>query len=116
MEPLNEDSPMKTGDLNKQKEAALLCRDPGEDEEPENQLPCAQVNQKHVKKTNKQPTKTQKAKQPVRPVISSKTNHREGKLPPEEHVYLRERAKLSKSCCVRKALFLRNLIRRAQPY
>ena len=33
MDPLHEDSPMETGDLNKEEEAALLCRNPGEDED-----------------------------------------------------------------------------------
>ena len=60
---------MEKGDLRKEEEAALLCKNSGEDEEPEKEIPRAQVNQKHAKKTNKQPIETRKAKQPVRQVI-----------------------------------------------
>ena len=62
-----------------------MCRNPGEDEEPENEIPCAQVNQERAKMTNKQPVETRKAKKPVRPVISSKSNHRDRKHPRDEH-------------------------------
>ena len=81
IDPLNEDSLMETGDLNMEEETALLCRNPGEDEETENEIPCAQVNQKRAKKTNKPPIETRKAKLPfdVRPAISSKSNQRNGK-------------------------------------
>lgn len=44
MDPPHKDSPMETGDLSKEEEAALFCRNPGEDEEPEKEIPCAQVN------------------------------------------------------------------------
>ena len=64
-----------------------FCRNPGEHEETENEIPCAQVNQKRAKKTNKPPIETRKAKLPfdVRPAISSKSNQRNGKRPRDEH-------------------------------
>ena len=52
IDPLNEDSPKETGDLNIEEETAVLCRNPGEDEDPDNEIPWAQVNQECVKKTN----------------------------------------------------------------
>ena len=89
IDPLNEDSLlMETGDLSMEEETALLCRNPrGEDVETENEIPCAQVNQKRAKKTNKPPIETRKAKLPfdVRPAISSKSNQRNGKRPRDEH-------------------------------
>ena len=87
IDPLNEDSLMETGDLNMEEETALLCRNPSEDEETENEIPCAQVNQKRAKKTSKPPIETRKAKLPfdVRPAISSKSNQRTGKHPRDEH-------------------------------
>ena len=54
--PLHENSPLERGDLNKEEEAAPLCRNPGEDGEPEKEIPCAQVNQKRARKIKKQPT------------------------------------------------------------
>ena len=64
-----------------------FCRNPGEHEETENEILCAQVNQKHTKKTNKPPIETRKAKLPVdvHPAISSKSNQRNGKRPRDEH-------------------------------
>ena len=84
MHPLHEDSPMETGDLSKEEEAALLCRNPGEDEDPENEIPSAQVNQDRTKNTNNQQIETRKVKQPVRSVVSSKNNQRDRKRPRDE--------------------------------
>ena len=58
MDPLHEDLPMETEDLSKVEEAALLCRNPGEDEDLETEIPCPQVNQEHPKKTNNQQIET----------------------------------------------------------
>ena len=41
MDPFPEDSPMDMGDLSREGEAENPC----EDEEPENKIPCPQVNQ-----------------------------------------------------------------------
>ena len=49
---------METGDMSKEEEAALLCRNPDEDEETENEIKRAQANQEHTKKTNEQPIET----------------------------------------------------------
>ena len=76
---------METGDMSKEEEAALLCRNPDEDEETENEIKRAQANQEHTKKTNEQPIETWKAKKPVSPVISSKSNNRNRKRPRDEH-------------------------------
>ena len=84
MDPLHEDSPMETGDLSKEEEAALLCRNPGEDEDPENEIPSAQVNQDRTKNTNNQQIETRKVKQPVRSVVLSKNNQRDRKRPRDE--------------------------------
>jgi len=34
---------MEKGDLNMEEKTALLCRNPGEDKEPENRIPCTQA-------------------------------------------------------------------------
>ena len=70
-----------------EEETALLCRNPGEDVETENEIPCAQVNQKRAKKTNKPLIETRKAKLPfdVRQAISSKSNQRYRKRPRDKH-------------------------------
>ena len=49
---LPEDSPTETGDLSKEEEAALFCRNPSEDEETEDEIPGALANQELVNKTN----------------------------------------------------------------
>lgn len=41
--------------------------------------------QERAKKTNEQPIEARKAKQPVRPVISSKSNHMDSKRSRDEH-------------------------------
>ena len=78
---------METGDLSIQEETALLRRNPGEEEEPENEIPCPQVNQERAKKTNKQPIEKRKGKQPVdvRPAISRKSNQRDRKRPRDKY-------------------------------
>ena len=58
IDPLPENSPMETEDLSKEEEAALFCRNLSEDEETENEIPCAQANQELVKKANEQPIET----------------------------------------------------------
>ena len=59
---LPENSPRETGDLSKEEEAALFCRNPSEDEETENEIPCVQANQELMNKTNEKPIETRKAK------------------------------------------------------
>ena len=49
---LPEDSPTETGDLSKEEEAALFCRNPSEDEETEDEIPGALANQEFANKTN----------------------------------------------------------------
>ena len=58
IDPLPENSPMETEDLSEEEEAALFCRNLSEDEETENEIPCAQANQELVKKANEQPIET----------------------------------------------------------
>jgi len=75
IDPLDVDSPIERGALSMEDETPLLRRNPGEDEEIENEIPFTQVNQEHSKKTNKRPIATQESKQPVhvRPAIWSKS-------------------------------------------
>ena len=102
IDPLNEDSPMETGDLNIEEETALLYRNHGEDEDPDNEIPCAQVNQERTKGTNNQSIEKRKTKQSVyvRQAISSKSNQRAEKRPRDEH---EKSAKTAASSNVKKA-------------
>ena len=82
IDPLSEDSPMEMGDLSTEEDTVLLCGNPGEDEEAEDKIPCAQANQELVN-TNQQLIETRKAKQSVdvHPAILSKSNERGGNVP-----------------------------------
>ena len=87
IDPLNKDSHIEKGDLNMEEEAALLSRNPGEDEEQENEIPCTQANQERAKNTNNQTIEKRKVKQAVDvcQAISSTNNQRNEKRPREEH-------------------------------
>ena len=86
IDPLNKDSHIEKGDLNMEEEAALLSRNPGEDEEQENEIPCTQANQERAKNTNNQTIEKRKVKQvvDVRQAMSS-TNNQGTKNVPEKN-------------------------------